>query len=178
MSDLLDNFSKYIGKGIECVIQGEKGMFEFVGISNNEFIEVHEIGRTVIEQFPPEDVFLKLKPLDMLGDKTKHLGKEIIPIELIGKTIEPSGSYSEENKLFGWDSTVCDDYQDYYLYIHFDDALKGLYKSIYEGVPGEDGYVIEQRLLDYKEYQTLINLGFDVSNLIGNKKAITIFSCT
>jgi hypothetical protein len=60
----LKHLAPYLPYQLNCMAQGEdKQSFEFQGVSDVTWIDLHEIGRTVCEQYNIEDVFPILRPL-------------------------------------------------------------------------------------------------------------------
>jgi hypothetical protein len=76
----LKHLAPYLPYQLNCMAQGEgKQSFEFQGVSDVNWIDLHEIGRTVCEQYDIEDVFPILRPLSDLGKVIQHDGVEFIP---------------------------------------------------------------------------------------------------
>lgn len=119
---------------------------------------------------------LILRPL---SDLTKPIqvegyndGKEFAPIEVIGRTIESSGSF--EDGYFGWNrATGGDDFQDYYITIDKGEC-EVIYKKFWCGNPEEGGYVYEVEELSYKTYNLLLSWYFDIFGLIERGDAVYI----
>ena len=60
----LKHLAPYLPYGLQCMAQGEgKQQFELQGISDISYADLHEIGRTVCEQYDFEDIFPILRPL-------------------------------------------------------------------------------------------------------------------
>lgn len=60
----IEKIEPYLPYGLMCKAQGEgNALFEFQGVSDCTWIDLHEIGRTVNEQFDIEDVYPILKPM-------------------------------------------------------------------------------------------------------------------
>lgn len=79
----LKHFKPYLLEGVSCSVKGENACFELVGISNNKWLELHEIGRTVTEEYLPSYVFMNLRPLSDLSKQIEHDGKVFVPQEKI-----------------------------------------------------------------------------------------------
>mgnify|MGYP003635406600 CR=1 FL=1 len=63
----LKHLAPYLPYKLNCMAQGEdKQSFEFQGVSDVTWIDLHEIGRTVCDQYDIEDVFPILRPLSDL----------------------------------------------------------------------------------------------------------------
>ena len=63
----LKHLAPYLPYGLQCMAQGEgKKQFELQGISDISYADLHEIGRTVCEQYDFEDTFPILRPLSDL----------------------------------------------------------------------------------------------------------------
>lgn len=82
----LKHLAPYLPYGLKIYISGENAVFEIVGLNTN-FIEYHEIGRTITEQ----EEYKYCKPiLRNLSDLTKEIevnGERFIPIIKISKII-------------------------------------------------------------------------------------------
>jgi hypothetical protein len=60
----LKHLVPYLPYQLNCLAQGEdKQSFEFKGVFDLKWIDLHEIGGTVCEQYDIEDVFPILKPV-------------------------------------------------------------------------------------------------------------------
>ena len=109
--------------------------------------------------------------LHTLSDLTKpieHKGEKFVPIEKIGKTIEPNGTF--EYGEFGWNcATGGDDYQDYYLEISKDLKFNFWCGSKYEG-----GYVTLEENIHFDIILKLIEYHFDIAGLIEKGEAIDV----
>tara|TARA_R110000772_G_scaffold224621_1_gene335255 strand:- start:83 stop:493 length:411 start_codon:yes stop_codon:yes gene_type:complete len=72
----LKHLVPYLPYGLQCMAQGEgKQQFELQGISDIYYADLHEIGRTVCEQYDFEDTFPILRPLSdlFINQKIKDL---------------------------------------------------------------------------------------------------------
>ena len=64
----LKHLAPYLPYKLQCLAMGEgKKQFELQGISDCYYADLHEIGRTVCEQYDFEDVFPILRPLSDLS---------------------------------------------------------------------------------------------------------------
>ena len=99
----LKYFKPYLLQGVKCSVKGEKAGFELVGISDNKWIELHEVGRSVTEEYSPVDVFMHLRPLSDLTKEIEYNGvKNILIDSLLDKDIilfNLYNSYSVDYKL-------------------------------------------------------------------------------
>lgn len=86
----LKHLAPYLPYNLETFIIGEfideyadnpipKG-FNIEGL-NTGWVEIHEIGRTVTEQYPFEDVKPILRPLSDLTKEIEHNGEDFVPYE-------------------------------------------------------------------------------------------------
>jgi hypothetical protein len=86
----LKQLASYLPYGVKCYCQG---LFfddyaepkipitvEIVGL-NIDYVEIHEIGRTVTEQYDYSDIFPLLRPLSQLITEIEHNGEKFVPIE-------------------------------------------------------------------------------------------------
>jgi hypothetical protein len=65
----IEQITPYLPYNLMCKVQGEENVsFEFQGVSDCTWIDLHEIGRTVNEQYDIEDVYPILKPMDEAED--------------------------------------------------------------------------------------------------------------
>ena len=74
----LKHLSPYLPYGLQCMAQGEgKQQFELQGISDISYADLHEIGRTVCEEYDFEDTFPILRPLsDLTEDNADFLSSD------------------------------------------------------------------------------------------------------
>jgi hypothetical protein len=71
----LKHLAPYLPYGLMCLAQGEdKAQFELQGISDVYYADLHEIGRTVCEQYDFEDTFPILRPLSDLTEYSYTIG--------------------------------------------------------------------------------------------------------
>jgi hypothetical protein len=103
----LKHLAPYLPYQLNCMAQGEdKQSFEFQGVSDVTWIDLHEIGRTVCEQYDIEDVFPILRPLSDLTKEIEVDGKKFIPImvlELDSHTLSVN-KYSNHLEIRGVES--------------------------------------------------------------------------
>jgi len=72
----------YLPYKINCMAQGEgKKIFQIQGITDFTDVDLHEIGRTVNEQYDLEDIFPILRPLSDLTKEIEINGETFVPIE-------------------------------------------------------------------------------------------------
>lgn len=89
----LKHLAPYLPYGLKChcselwVDDGaddhEPITVEIVGL--NEFVEIHEIGRTITEEYHYCDVFPHFRPLSDLTKEIEHDGEKFVPIEEINE---------------------------------------------------------------------------------------------
>lgn len=76
----LEHFKPYLLNGVKCNVKGHSGHHELVRISNNKWLELHEIGRTVTEEYLPKDVEMILRPLSQLQEIDNRNGLDLITL--------------------------------------------------------------------------------------------------
>lgn len=93
----LKHIAPYFPYGLKCQCMGLHVdeyaenpipvVVEIVGIST-EYVEIHEIGRTVTEQYYLSDIFPILLPLSDLTKEIEVNGERFVPIDRLNKLIE------------------------------------------------------------------------------------------
>jgi len=120
----------YLPYKLQCLAMGEgKQQFELQGISDCDYADLHEIGRTVCEQYDFEDVFPILRPISDTIKEITHNGKKVI-IEWDGldeydeRALLETIDCSTQIDLDGSESYVleCMNYSDFQILVeyHFD----------------------------------------------------------
>lgn len=98
----LKHLAVYLPYGLKVSIMGELKepdshepiVFELVGLDTN-YVEYHEIGRSVTEQAVFSDCFLILRPLSDLTKEIEVNGKKFVPIERLAKLAYGNFVYNE-----------------------------------------------------------------------------------
>jgi hypothetical protein len=106
----LKHLAPYLPYKLNCLAQGEgKQQFELQGISDCYYSDLHEIGRTVSEQYDFEDTFPILRPLSDLKKGTDLIDFES-EIEQMYGNIEINHIGLFHFTLDGW--TTWEEYQE------------------------------------------------------------------
>lgn len=108
-----------------------------------------------------------LYPISCLTEEIRFRGEKIVPIEIIGKTYAPGGSFG--NGVFGWDEYINDDYQDYY--IHWNNLVGEFYISCDE----DPMYGSGRTILTIGMVDALNRLMIDYRGLIDKGLAVSVF---
>lgn len=115
----IEQISPYLPYKLRCKVQGEENTsFEFQGVSDCTWIDLHEIGRTVNHQYDIEDVYPILRPLKLLS---KH-DLDFMYFEIINTDNDMYGSRMEFDDWFNetdiYHLPIC--LYNYLLENHFD----------------------------------------------------------
>lgn len=77
----LKHIAPYLPYGICCYLMGEPthNIIEIVG-ANIDYVEIHEIGRTITDEYTYCDITPKLRPLYQLTQEIEHNDERFVPI--------------------------------------------------------------------------------------------------
>lgn len=166
----LKHIAPYIPHQLKVEFEGIITDLEGVDLYSKKPLIIERCGENITDITP------LLRPLTDLSKEITHKGENFIPMEVIGNSLIPEGSFEEG--IFGWGvPTGGDDYQDYYLTIEKEEVNLMLYTWC--GEPHNDGFIVEALTLSYTIFNQLIEWHFDVFGLIdsGHAKKKKIINC-
>ena len=147
-------------------------------LQNDETFEVNAITQNGVnvstKRFPFntdysfDEFKIILRPLSDLTKEIEINGEQLMPLEKLGQEFIQDGFY--EDGVFGWgQSTGGGDEQDYSLTIVKENG--NLNFNIWYGNEFENGYVVQETPLNYYYTTKLLEMHFDIFNLIKNNLA-------
>lgn len=113
----LKHLAGYLPYSLNCLVQGEgKKVFDMQGITDLTDVDLHEIGRTVSEQYDIEDVFPILRPLSDLDIHELRSNENYPDLEISQGSIDKLFKIEIGNDLQCFDISIFE----YLFEKHFD----------------------------------------------------------